>query len=216
MGYYDVLLINVGFSPGRTTPPLTRSKYSIYTATPDPNIPSLYFYEIFDDKIWISVIATLFLILAFLKFYLIMDHSKRLSYFESFNFLIGASSKRTKQSVKPSFRLCQISFAILQFIIAATFSSFLIAQLSIYTDSLPFKNLNEIFQQNDYSLCVIPYEYAYSRLNQEQKENPILNRFDCLDNFQYPNQTSRQLICEHKKGAYILFPPLYDYGESFM
>lgn len=91
-----------------------------------------------------------------------------------------------------SFRLCQLSAAYLIFIILSRFSPFLLTQLLIDKENLPFNDLDQVFQQTEYSICANIHGQTFQIMHARYgNQSGILNSNKCPE----PPEVHPKPIC---------------------
>lgn len=186
----------------------------LYIKVPKIILPSGYFIKVFNYKLWLAIILCLIFIVSFL---FVLKQKLKLSfqkYHEIIYSTFGISNLSFRMTLI-SYSFCQTIVALLKFIISASFSALLIVELLHMSYHLPFDDLNGIFRQNRYSLCVNDYSHAFEVILQNYGNSTgILNSGQCPPAIEFQqNPEYAKAICEN---PYCVFG-FFDYliAEDF-
>lgn len=140
-----------------------------------------YFLDIFSDSTLIAIFSTIFLasLIIGIYFYYFKPVSRN-EYFEAVLIMIGISSEGSENQVTNHtiFRIIRTAISMLIWILLTALSAFLISTLVSDKPSLPFKNLEDLFNTG-YKLCLEETEYPYTIISKNPKWKPLLNGKKC-------------------------------------
>lgn len=197
----DMTTIPTAYQLEESLAPIEKIQYGLYLNIPEADLPCTYFINVFQLTLWIAFFSTLFLTILFLFFYKKILNCK-INLLMLIYYINGIVPDLENQDIKlfKSFHLCHTISAIFQFMIASAFSAFLVSELSIIINFLPFNDLDGILDQDDYSLCLNTFEIPYEIL----KDQKIVNRENCVD-LSFNTEVPRiQVICNSTKAIYML------------
>lgn len=176
--------------------PIQSSFYYIYYKTPHLIVPSTYFLDIFEKYIWIALLSFVTLICLFLICHKYFNASTDFTLIDTTFFVFCLSEiRRSRNLFKFSLNIAFITFSILSITIASSVSAFLCAKLSVFNDAFPFKNLNDIWDQNTFSLCVNRMELGLIYLKHVAHNEKVLNPSACRTQWDQKISTMSNTIC---------------------
>lgn len=175
-----------------------------------------YFISVFNPSLWISLVITIFLIFMLLLIFNQAFKIKLSNLSNSIFHTLGVSDENVIHHSKLSIKIIQYTFAVFTFCIAASFSSFLSAEISIMKDKFPFKSLQEMADQNDYRVCANFRHSEYKQMD-KVKFSKVLNppsctflRFEIVKN----GFTSVHDMCNDEHVVYIMAIDDIDWVEE--
>lgn len=194
-----------------TLPPITKVVHHIYFHALEHKLSSLYFIHVFHWTLWIGIAGVILITLSMLVLNYFYQSSASSSYYienvyEIFGFHL--SSKRIDQRSMKIFKIIILTW---MFLISSVFSSFLVAQLAVFEKQQPFNNLEELMNQNKYSLCMSKNSGTNDIIKTFKLYNTfkdgVYNGKNCqtLDFTNYVSQLGK-VVCARSDVAFLLEP----------
>lgn len=184
--------------------PITYGFYDMFVCKPQPQLPSTYFLDVFSPKLWMSVCFIILIIILWLIVYNKLNKHKTSNLVDSIFKTFGvASSAYTIPSLK-SLNLLNAVTSIFCFSIAAGQSAFLVAELLTVKYKFPFSDLNDIWNQSEYSVCALRNDFAYFFVSSKNKKaDSLLNNEKCHALIGPNHNSSYVNLCNSPQTVYI-------------
>lgn len=200
-------------------PPIRLAVQHIFFPSPEHKMSSLYFIFVFHWTLWMGIGGIVLIALTMLLFNNFYQQRFFSEYIEIVYDIFGFHS--ASQNISSSMQFFKIIISVWIFLMSTVFSSFLIAQMTIFENNLPFNNLEELLNQNKYSLCMSRYSIANEIVSPYQKanafKNEAVNGQNCkiLDFTKFTTQMS-DLVCKRSDLAFLIEPQdFHAYIEAF-
>lgn len=201
--FIDVILLPVAGGLRGSRSSTVSLWINVYIKSPEVTLPAKYFIYVFNYKLWLAIFVCIILIILFL--YLLKSLLKlKLSHYMELIFLVFGISNSTFTFNSIAYNICHVTTNLMNFIVMASFSAFLIAQLSIVENNLPFETISDIFHQTDYAFCIHYRTHPFKVLLKSfGNSSGILNSNKC-PTFSQKNYSPvlMKSICEHPKSAF--------------
>lgn len=190
---YDILLNSAAVSLlYETLPPSIKTPHYFYYKTPEASISTTYFISIFQWTLWMAILIIIILAIILIAAFNIRIKNSIEKFLQIIFDIFGISSEINIMH-NLSMLYIKYSVQIMMFLISSVFSSFLISELCTIHPELPFTNLDELINQNEYSLCMYTTQFAYEYMIGLEKVNLILNRDNCNDMVKYIQKPQEQI-----------------------
>lgn len=189
-----------------TLPPIFQAHFYIYFCELDQKISPFYFLLVFSWTLWVGIggiVSVTLLMLVLTKFIYKLSWSEFVEYvYEIFGF-----HENSNNQSRLSMKFLRLIVLVWMFLMAAVFSSFLVAQLAIIEREMPFNSLGELLQQDKYSLCVSQITVEAQILEGLEYKTGSVNGENCkkvdMGNF---GQKVHEILCERSDLAFVLNP----------
>lgn len=149
-----------GFSL-ESLPPLTKTSYYIHYHTPKQYFPATYFLSVFDLKLWWAVVGICFSVTVLLGLWHFFNKKPVSALIEALFDIFTISTKQIATKSISSNITKNITM-IWIFLIASVFSSFLVAQLTVIKEKVPFNSLEELVHHDTYVICANKLHNVFS------------------------------------------------------
>lgn len=170
--------------------------YYIYYKTPHPIVSSTYFLDIFENLIWIILLSLVTIVILFLVCHKYFNNSTDSTLVDRIFFVFGLSEiQKNRNLFNFSLNVTFITFSILSITIASSVSALLCAKLSVFNDVFPLNNLDDIWKQNTFSLCVNQKEVGLIYLKHSANNDKILNPPVCISQWDQIISNISKTLC---------------------
>lgn len=186
--------------------PIKYKYFDMFLKAPQPEIQSTFFLTVFSFEMWISIIFILILISLWMVFHHRINKLNTNATIDSIMQSFGVSSSSAVILKIPS--LISLNFAkclsaIFCFMVAASASAVLISELLTIKIKLPFTGLDDFWNQNDYALCILPSDHAFSFTKYKYGRGRLLNNEKCHKLIYNIEETAYDNICVSPKAVFL-------------
>lgn len=188
--------------------PLDYSAYNMIAQVPEPILPKSFFLSVFSINLWISILIMILLIIATLILHHKMFKLNAKTMINTIMDTFGLTSSNNNNIIYKtgtfSLNLTKLISSILCFFIAVCFSAFLIAEILTVKTKFPFHDLNDFWNQHEYSICSATYDASIKYLKILDPENRQFNNKYCKS-YVEKNLELLDIICnpEYEKAVFL-------------
>lgn len=187
--------------------PILLEWQALYFQIPKQIFPFDFFIRVFELELWVAIICSVIIVTVLLYIFKIAWKRTLFEYIETILYAFTVTTECRFIRGMDSYRYFFRHLALFLIVIGTGFSAFLVSQLQHMRIELPFQNLKEIFEQNDYTLCVHKFSLTQDMLlDTYGNKSGILNNHKCDGN----HFLFFKNICNNSKNIYSYYNTLIE------